>query len=359
MNLLFPDLASVMGGSQVSGFEIMAHLQRAKSDEIKLYCAAPTEGPVYAEAKQRNIPVLGHGVQPFPGMLHLLWVITYMWQAVRLLRAHKIDIVHCTNHTILLWLVPCKLVGVPLIWNVRALPDDNWKGRLRQWIYMRGVRHILYVSQAARKAVHLGTVPTGTHEAVIPNFVSENLLTKSPSDGVKRGSIQIGWVGRLDDPIKDVRRATRIFQDLPPTAELTFFGPVSDEHKQSLLESIPISCRNRVHFAGKQNPDNIFPQIDLLLLTSVMEGSPRVIMEAAMHGVPAVAHAVGGVPELIQNGKTGYIFTKDQQAVEALTKMVGDQDHNKALGHAAHTWFRTNRSWENVIQMYTEFYRNS
>jgi glycosyltransferase involved in cell wall biosynthesis len=60
----------------------------------------------------------------------------------------------------------------------------------------------------------------------------------------------------------------------------------------------------------------VLMDLDVLVIPSVIEGLPRVMLEAFSAGVPVVAFPTGGIPEAIRDGETGFLV--DQQSVEAL-----------------------------------------
>ena len=73
------------------------------------------------------------------------------------------------------------------------------------------------------------------------------------------------------------------------------------------------------------------------VLTSESEGMPLSLMEAASCGVPAIATAVGGVPELIEDGVTGFLTSRGDadQLAATLERLLGDPDLARRLGAAA------------------------
>ncbi|MBY6031811.1 GT4 family glycosyltransferase PelF [Marinobacter daepoensis] len=115
----------------------------------------------------------------------------------------------------------------------------------------------------------------------------------------------LGLVGRVV-PIKDIKtfiRAMRSVSEQIPEAEGWIVGP-EDEDPAYVTE-----CRNlvaslglegRVKFLGFQNVSEILPQLGLMVLTSISEALPLVILEANAAGLPCLATDVGACRELIE-----------------------------------------------------------
>jgi glycosyltransferase involved in cell wall biosynthesis len=75
---------------------------------------------------------------------------------------------------------------------------------------------------------------------------------------------------------------------------------------------------------------------DLLVLPSLNEGLPRVILEAMATGLPVVATSVGGIPELVMDGRTGLLVRPgDERALaDAVCRVLADPDLAEAWGRA-------------------------
>jgi glycosyltransferase involved in cell wall biosynthesis len=95
-----------------------------------------------------------------------------------------------------------------------------------------------------------------------------------------------------------------------------------------------------VEFAGAQNHDQVldwWQRADIAVLTSDNEGMPVSLMEAAACGVPAVATAVGGIPELVETSVTGLLAPPGNPAAfaDALETLLKDSSRRAAMGVAA------------------------
>ena len=115
----------------------------------------------------------------------------------------------------------------------------------------------------------------------------------------------IAFIGRVV-PIKDVKtfiRACALILLQIPNAQVVILGTIEEDKDYYL------NCKNlvkmlgldmQVQFLGNQNLAEFYPDIDLLMLTSISEGSPFVILESFAVGIPVVTTDVGGCRELIE-----------------------------------------------------------
>lgn len=146
-----------------------------------------------------------------------------------------------------------------------------------------------------------GALPEKT--LVIPNGISLEKfinLKKEAHDGIFR----VGFMGRVV-PIKDVKtfiRACKIIYTELKNVEFYIMGP-TDEDKEYFQECqllVKMEGLDKVvNFTGKINVHKYYPKIDVIVLTSISEGQPIVILEANACGIPVVATDVGSCSELL------------------------------------------------------------
>lgn len=118
------------------------------------------------------------------------------------------------------------------------------------------------------------------------------------------GSRVIGFLGRVVS-IKDVKTllltARKVCDQLPDTRFL-IAGPTEEEpeyHLECVELSGQLGLQHQVEFLGVTARDQFFPAVDIMILTSVSEGLPFVVIEALASGVPVVSTDVGACPEVL------------------------------------------------------------
>jgi glycosyltransferase involved in cell wall biosynthesis len=97
---------------------------------------------------------------------------------------------------------------------------------------------------------------------------------------------------------------------------------------------------------------------DIFALSSDYEGNPLSVIEAMAAGLPVVSTAVGGVPELLQNGKEGFIVPPGRvdEFSEAMMTLLNDSGLRRAMGAAAAARARENFDVSAMVRAYEELY---
>ena len=150
-----------------------------------------------------------------------------------------------------------------------------------------------------QKQLELGAAEEKTQ--VIPNGIDVERFSVPRAE---REGFHVGLVGRVV-PIKDIKTyimTAKIVLETYPEAEFHCIGPTDEdpgyyEDCRLLVESLKI--QDRFHFTGRANVLDYYRFLDVMLLTSVREAQPLVILEAYCAGVPVVSTRVGNVAELL------------------------------------------------------------
>ena len=172
---------------------------------------------------------------------------------------------------------------------------------------------------------------------VIPNGIDINKFGKikqNPNRGKEdKKHVYVGFVGRIVS-IKDVKtfiRACKIVSLHLPKAFFLIIGPTEEDpvYYEECLELVELlDLQNMVEFTGKVNIMDYYPKLDVLVLTSVSEAQPLVILEAGCVGIPSVASDVGACRELLEG------YNEDDKGIGhsgIVTQVADPEDTAKAI----------------------------
>jgi glycosyltransferase involved in cell wall biosynthesis len=197
---------------------------------------------------------------------------------------------------------------------------------------------------------------------VIPNGVALPPLAEDGPAARRDGAV-IGWVGRLV-PIKQLPvliEALALLAARDASARLLLVG---DGPERAALAALAqrLGVAQRVEFAGfVENPAQAFARMDLFALPSLHEGLPVALLEAMAAGLPCVAAAVGGIPEV--EGGAGAIRLVPSHApqawADALAELLASAELRRALGARARARIAARFSIEAAADAYAALYRSA
>lgn len=132
----------------------------------------------------------------------------------------------------------------------------------------------------------------------------------------------------------------RIFQEIRRYRKDAVLWLVGDGPLRRKIEDIvkKAGLHEYVRFWGYQSsPGNFFKQANVFLLPSIIEGLPAVVLESFCHELPVVAYNVGGIKELVQNDKTGFLIEKgnEKKFSEATVRLLQSSTERALLGKYA------------------------
>ncbi|HEY5750352.1 MAG TPA: glycosyltransferase [Chryseolinea sp.] len=136
-------------------------------------------------------------------------------------------------------------------------------------------------------------------------------------------------------------------------------GGQAKDHLESVATSLGLSAR--VHFLGyRQDVLALMAGSAGLLLPSLIEGLPGVILEAMAAKIPVIAYGVGGIPEVLHHRETGMLITKgdEQQFVKAMREIETENTFRESMVQKAYALCEQHYRIEAVAQRFLEEYKN-
>ena len=237
-----------------------------------------------------------------------------------------------------------------------------------RWFTRRLIRHAFRISTLTRHVQELlcQRFPEATAKTVLsPGALRAGFAarpTERPSDDHTRPRVVL-TVGRLH-PRKGQLRTLKALQSLPPdlaaSTEYWIAGSTSKSRYERALRQAAAIPGLTVRFLGNlpdEELDRVYAQADVFALTSIdhghsVEGFGLVYLEASAHGLPVVAHRVGGVAEAVVDGETGFLIAPDQPSAltEAFRQLLTDSSLRQRMGEAGRAWARST-TWEQAATL--------
>jgi glycosyltransferase involved in cell wall biosynthesis len=149
-------------------------------------------------------------------------------------------------------------------------------------------------------------------------------------------SLNIVGEGPLREPLQ------RLVQDARLTGTVSFCGGVSNEDLEKLYNSASV-------FVLPSRPYN----------SLVMEGLGVVLLEAMSHGVPVIGSNVGGIPDIINDGKNGFLFPceDEKDLSEKIIRLLSDEVLADQYRQSGYETVRFQFSWKEISRQFSEAYQ--
>ena len=169
------------------------------------------------------------------------------------------------------------------------------------------------------------------------------------------------FIGRLS-PVKGLVYLSTAAKQLDRSGVKGNLLIVGDGTERNRLLTLKKNENMKVHFLGYQkNAIDFIQASDFIVLPSLSEGCPNVVLEALACGKPVIASRVGGVPDLIHHMETGVLVDpKDvTQLVEAIYAMISDPYKAKIMGREARKFAERELDWDIIAGKYEKIYRDA
>jgi len=295
------------------------------------------------------------------------WDLSVAWRLYRLLRRERPTILHTWMfHANVPGRLLGRLAGVPIIISSERTmgQESRWRYRLNRITAPLTDRVVCVSQRVADFVVQEVGIPQ-CKVVVIPNGIDLRNFKYLPAKRQARAALGlpyelalIGTVARLNP----VKRLDVLLQALASVNGVCAVI-IGDGPERARLEALrkQLGLVERVRFVGQQsNVPEWLAAMDLFVLPSDWEGMSNALLEAMAVGLPVVATAVGGTPEVVVDGVTGLLVPpRDPEALaEAIIALLQDRERAEAMGRTGQErverYFTVERMVQKTEALYEE-----
>ncbi len=344
-----------IGGGERSLLNLLSGLDKSKYVPM-VACPA---GTLFSEKlTEMNIKVIH---MDFPKVRHAVRLLQTAWKLRGIIKDMRVDILHSnapqTN-------VPAGIAGmfsgIPVVWHARVLLEPRMVDIDRKLSFLPAA--IICNSEAIRRRF-AGIRGYEKKTVTIINGVDANVFSTSSISvsevkkrlGIEPGRPVIGCFDRLD-PVKNHEFILRNFAKITSRVDrvlLIIAGKAFDGSESRMAELKNIvrasGMESQVRFEGFiDDIPEMMSICDVIVQASKYEGCSRVVCEAQAMGKPVVASNVGGTPELIKDGATGYLFSlaQPEMFINRVGNLLADEQLRRTIGNNARAHAVANLSLE-------------
>ncbi|MGH7645529.1 MAG: glycosyltransferase [Gemmatimonadales bacterium] len=297
--------------------------------------------------------------------------VAAMAEVMRLARSCGADVLHAHEFPMFVGLAPAaRLRGLPMVATIHGREIPAAHGRRRWALRLAGrlSHRVVAVSMAMERFLvdDVGLPASGV--ATIYNGIDiDRYRHEGPSDEVRRslglphGARVVGTVGSLY-PVKGqtylLQAMARVVAHVRDAVCLIAgrgeLGPALER------EAAELGLGDRVRLLGyRTDVPALLSLMDVFVLPSLSEGLPLSLLEAQAAGKPVVATRVGGSPEAIADGQSGYLIPPREPVVlaERITSLLEDPARARAMGERGRARVATTFSLETMARGYLGLFR--
>ncbi|MDG2380740.1 MAG: glycosyltransferase family 4 protein [Pirellulaceae bacterium] len=284
------------------------------------------------------------------------WPTNELRRVASIARDRQIDVIHTHMSS-------ANFFGVLLrrFWGIPCVATANNRYIQLHWMFND---HVVAASEATRKFHQRYNLVPKRRIEVVYNFIDDHRFHNAPDDAgpcfrqsldIDQDALLIGTVGDVlqrKGLLYLVKALPAIIAEIP-RAHVVSVGYLKQPYISVVREEAErLGVEDHITWAGYRNDViNVMSAIDVMALPTLEDNLPLAILEAMACSVPVVASEVGGIPECVIDGQTGYLVppAKPHQLATALTAVLSNQEHRRSLGAAGRQRIRDNFSRDSQV----------
>lgn len=342
-----------IGGAEVLLTDYLLYNKNKNDIQNDLCILYDTKTFLYKKLKDNNIKIYNLKSKN-------KYDIRIVFKLIKLIKQNKYDIVH-------VHLFPaqyfCSLASLFTKDTKFIFTEHNSFNRRRNYVIFRIFDYISYLPYA--KIVCVSNMTKNDLINWIPSISNKALtiyngipLEDKKEDNIKYDLILVGSMRSNVKGIDILLKSIKIIEDHINKVAIVGDGILKDE-LINLRNNLGLE--NKVDFLGnRKDINNLLEQSKIFILPSRWEGLPVSILEAMSKAKPIIATKVGGIPEILEDGKTGLLVEPENEIdlAKAIKKLLNEYDYAKELGKNGYNVVKNKFSIEiysdNLYKLYND-----
>jgi len=352
-----------LGGTEVQVLELLRGLSPRCQLQV---CVLQAGGQLLESVRE-----LGHMPEAFPlnGSLMQANTALQVGRLARWLRRQQVELVHVHDFYSTVLAVPaCRLAGVKVV--VGRLDLSHWQGPARRALHTRLTAladHVVANAEAIRAQLvdeerlapeRVSVIHNGLDLARFDARAAAGPLAPLPDT---RGEPCVLHVANMSHPVKrqeDLLQAVGLLKRAGTRLHALLVG---DGERRPGLEQLGarLGLQDQLHFLGhRRDVPALYARASFGVLCSEAEGLSNAVMEGLAAGRAMVVTRVGGNPDLVADGRRGWVVEPRQprQLADAFSRLLADPASCRTLGAAGRRFVQRELTLERLVQRHEALY---
>ena len=294
---------------------------------------------IYIESQAEDFGKFSKAFLAVQAILRFIW--SCFWKHPKLIYVHLGSNASLYREAIFIYLA--KIFGKKVIAHFHAGDVDNYypfQSKTGQKFIRRAINlSDTVIAVSAESAKQLRNITDSTNISIVPNAIDTTVFD-NPSPKRKNNEavklLFVGAIGKLKGE-RDLIAALAILRDGKPNLKVSFLG-YGAENLKTYCEELGVT--EFIEFLGAVSLAeriSFFQNADIFVLPTYAEAMPISVIEAMAAGLPVISTSVGGIPELIEDGKDGLLFSPGDvnSLAEKISVLLNDKDMRIKIGNKA------------------------
>ena len=381
IKVLFVYTHTVLGGGETMLVRTIASVDRNRIDPVavvsdrneRLRQTLMGIGVPVISIHDANRPLRNKALKAIFQLPNFLFLTMKM---VSIISKERPDIIHAGLSYSALWsIVPARLFRKRFVWVGQTLSDFFAYPIITRFLMRFSHMTILTCADFRRLLKERDMLAIGATEVIytgLPNDLFRSRDDGGPAFSVGAGRVPrpiVALIARFDESQKGFghffEMAAIIHREMPHV-RFVIVGAPANPSERSFKDRLGVLARRLciqdvLSYAGLIAPlDGFFPYTDVIAIPSTYEAPSAVAMEAGAAAKPVVAFAVGGIPEVVQDGETGYLVPHGdvRGLAEKTMALLRDPVLARGMGERGRAFVQAHFSEENLGRRYMNLYES-